>query len=249
MRILIAPAKKMQADPYGLAPAALPLFIEQAEQLFKQLRTMSYGELKALWQCNDKIAAWNEEQLRHMDLRRNLTPALFAYHGIQYRYMAPTVFTEQELSYVQEHVRILSGFYGVLRPLDGVTPYRLEMQAKLTIGGQTGLYDFWGDIIARQLISESDTIINLASEEYSRSVTRYLPESVRCVTCRFGEWSNGKVIEKGTRCKMARGEMVRFLAEHQAQKPEEMKAFARLGYRFSPEKSTEDLFVFLKNET
>ena len=107
-----------------------------------------------LWQCNDKIAELNFQRFSRMDLTRNLTPALLSYEGIQYQYMAPQVFTEQEWAYAQEHLRILSGFYGVLRPLDGVVPYRLEMQAKTgraqvpgcTLPGMppASLYDFWG---------------------------------------------------------------------------------------------------------
>ena len=181
-----------------------------------------------------------------MDLRRRLTPALLSYEGIQYQYMAPGVFEAGQLDYVREHLRILSGFYGLLRPFDGVTPYRLEMQARLAVDGCRDLYAFWGGVLAEALAAETDLVLNLASREYSRAVEPHLPPSVRFLTCVFGEEKDGKVVEKGTMCKMARGEMVRFLAEHDISRAQDVRDFDRLGYRFSPACSTENHFVFIK---
>jgi hypothetical protein len=145
--------------------------------------------------------------------------------------MAPSVFTEESLDYVQEHLRILSGFYGIIKPLDGVVPYRLEMQAKLRIENVKDLYAYWGKRLAEYLFAETDCIVNLASKEYSQCIQKYLPPAARFITCVFGEEKEGKIIEKGTLCKMARGEMVRFLAEQAAQSPEILKAFDRMGCR------------------
>ena len=143
-------------------------------------------------------------------------------------------------------MRILSGFYGLLRPFDGVTPYRLEMQARLPVDGCRDLYQFWGDRMARQLASETDLVLNLASKEYSKAVEPHLPKSVRFITCTFGAWKGGKVIEKGTQCKMARGEMVRWLAERNIADAADVQAFDRLDYQFQPSLSTEKHKVFLK---
>lgn len=249
MRIIISPAKKMNVDTDSLMWRDLPVFLNRTEQLAKIMQEMPSDALKKLWKCNDQIAALNVERLAKMDLRRCLTPAILAYEGIQYQYMAPGVFTEGEFDYVQEHLRILSGFYGILKPFDGVTPYRLEMQAKLKVGDAKDLYAYWGSSIARQLWEETDCILNLASKEYSLCVSQHLPDSVRFVTCVFGEEKNGKVIEKGTMCKMARGEMVHYMAEHQIAAPEEIRAFDRLNYRFSEEHSSEEKFVYLRNAT
>ena len=245
MKIIISPAKKKNVDNDSLVHQDLPVFLNQTELLCKRLKEMSYAELKALWKCNDKIAALNVERLQHMDLRKNLTPAILSYEGIQYQYMAPSVFTDDELSYIQDHLRILSGFYGVLRPFDGVVPYRLEMQAKLPMGEAKDLYTFWADSLANHLFSETDCIINLASKEYSLCVSKYLPEKIRFITCVFGEWKDGKIIEKGTICKMARGEMVRYMAENQIEDPDEIKMFSRLNYKYSEEHSDDHTFVFL----
>ncbi len=246
MRMIISPAKKMNTDVDSLPWQDLPVFLEQTEQLLAQLRRMDYDALKELWKCNDQIAQLNFERLLEMDLRKRLTPAVLAYEGIQYRYMAPGVFTDREFAYVQQHLRILSGFYGILRPFDGVVPYRLEMGARLHVGDAKDLYAFWGNRPAEQLCSETDCIIDLASKEYSRCISAHLPQGVRMITCVFGELqTSGKVVEKGTLCKMARGEMVAYMAEQNIEDPEDLKGFDRLGYRYSSDHLSPDRFVFL----
>ncbi len=244
MRIILSPAKKMRFDD-GLPWQDLPVFVDRAQQLMEAMQGMEPAELKRLWQCNDQIAKLNVQRLADMELRKNLTPAILSYDGIAYQRMAPGVFTSQEHRYVHEYLRILSGFYGILRPFDGVTPYRLEMQAKLAVDGAKDLYTFWGDSLARDLCKETDCIINLASKEYSTAVAKYLPNSVRFLTCTFGELKNGKVIEKATMCKMARGEMVRFMAQNQIVNPEDIQSFSMLDFRYSPEHSNAENFTFL----
>lgn len=248
MRIILSPAKKMNVDTDSLAWRDLPDFLPQTGQLLAKLQSMSFGELKRLWNCNDQIAACNVERLQRMDLYRGLTPAIMSYEGIQYRYMAPGVFTDHAFAYIQEHLRILSGFYGILRPLDGVTPYRLEMQAKLPIGEWKDLYGFWSDRLARNLSAETDCILNLASKEYSRCISKYLPDKVRLLTCVFGQEQHGRIVEKGTLCKMARGEMVRYLAENQITDPEWIKTFDLLNYRYSQTLSKESTYVFVQEK-
>ena len=246
MRIIISPAKKMNVDTDSLPVRNLPAFLDQTEELCGELQSKSPEELQKLWKCSDQIAALNTERLRQMELRRSLTPAVLAYEGIQYRYMAPGVFTNREYDYIQEHLRILSGFYGVLRPFDGVTPYRLEMQAKLKIREAKDLYTYWDNRLAEYLFAETDCIINLASKEYSVCVSKYLRPGIRFITCVFGEEKGSKIIEKGTMCKMARGEMVRYMAEHRITNPEDIRSFERLDYAFDPERSDESTYVFVK---
>ena len=249
MRIIISPAKKMRIDTDSLPIQGLPVFLPKTEELCRILQSMSDAELKKLWKCNDQIAALNIQRLQNMDLHNRLTPAVLAYDGIQYQHMAPGVFTDQAFDYVQEHLRILSGFYGILKPFDGVTPYRLEMQAKLRGGEAKDLYAYWGDSLANALFAETDCIVNLASKEYSVCISKYLPENVRFITCVFGEEKDGKVIEKGTMCKMARGEMVRYMAENQIEDPGQIKAFDRLNYRFDENRSDDKLFLFIRDAT
>ena len=249
MRIIISPAKKMIVDTDSFPPESLPAFLPRTERLLSVLRTMSPAALQALWKCNDAIAALNVERLAAMDLERNLTPAVLSYEGIQYRYMAPTVFETGHLDYIRDHLRILSGFYGLLRPFDGVVPYRLEMQARLSVDGCRDLYAFWGGALAEALAAETGLVVNLASKEYSRAVEPHLPPQVRFLTCTFGEEKGGKVLEKGTACKMARGQMVRWMAENRVERAEDLRDFDGLGYAFSPVHSDENHFVFLKGAT
>ena len=246
MRIIISPAKKMNVREDILNYRNLPVFLEETDRIMDWMKSLSLEEAKTLWGCNEKLAKQNFERFAKMELRRRLTPAILSYEGIQYQYMAPAVFENQMLAYVQEHLRILSGFYGVLKPLDGVTPYRLEMQAKAKVNGTGDIYDFWGDRLYREVLDDSHIIINLASKEYSKCIEKYLLPKDRFITCIFGELSNGKVVQKGTYAKMARGEMVRFMAENNISKPEEMKQFNRLGYRFVDHLSTDMEYVFIK---
>ena len=135
----------------------------------------------------------------------------------------------------------------MLRPFDGVTPYRLEMQARRSVDGHRDLYDFWGAKLAGQLATETDFVLNLASKEYSRAVEPHLPSAVRFLTCTFGELKGGKVVEKGTMRKMARGQMVRWMAENSVTDSEDIKDFADLDYRFSLARSSKNNHVFIHN--
>ena len=216
----------MKTDTDSLPPKDLPALLEKTEILKSWIRDLSYEKQKKLWNCNEKIAEQNAVRFSEMDLRKTLTPAILSFDGIQYTYMAPSVFEDASFSYVQEHLRILSGFYGVLKPMDGVVPYRLEMGAKVpddSLKERTGcndLYQFWGDSIYREVMDDSHILVNLASKEYSKCIEKYLQPGDRYITCVFGEPAGDKVVQKGVYAKMARGEMVRFLAVIQADTPD-----------------------------
>ena len=243
MQIIISPAKKMRIDNDDLVSAAEPRFLKDTEVLLAELRKIQYDDLKKLWQCNDEIAALNYKRLQTMRLRANLTPAVLAYDGIQYQYMAPRVFENAQLDYVAEHLNILSGFYGILKAMDGVVPYRLEMQAKLPAAGCKNLYDFWGSRLYFELTQNDKSILNLASKEYSKSIEKYLTLRDKYITIVFCELSGDKLVTKGTYAKMARGEMVRFMAENRIENPEDIKKFDRLGYSFRSDLSSDAEYV------
>ena len=156
------------------------------------------------------------------------------------------------ISYVQEHLRILSAFYGVVKPLDGVVPYRLEMQSTANIAETKDLYAYWGDALYKEVLDESRIIINLASKEYSKCIEKYLTPEDTYITCVFGELApdkktgKAKIVQKGVYAKMARGEMVRYMAMNGIENPEDMKKFNGLGYVFSEELSNDNNFIFLK---
>ncbi|WP_167956338.1 peroxide stress protein YaaA [Anaerosporobacter faecicola] len=245
MRIIISPAKKMnnRADECGIQE--LPVYIRETELIMKWLKQLSFDEAKSLWACNDQLAELNYTRFQNMDLYKNLTPALLAYEGLQYQHMAPGVFSEEAIHYVEKNLRILSGFYGVLKPFDGVTPYRLEMQAKANIGESKGLYQFWSDKLYHEVFDEDRVVINLASKEYSTCIERHLSVEDHFITCVFGEMKGEKIVQKSTLAKMARGEMVRFMAENNVKSPEEIKEFHELSLVFQPELSTDQQYVYL----
>lgn len=248
MKIIIAPAKKMIVDTDTFNYQALPQYLDQTKQLLAQLRQLSYSEAKALWHCSDKLAQPNYANLQKLDLTRQLTPALLSYSGIQYQYMAPDLFTDAGLEYVQKNLRILSGFYGILRPFDGVVPYRLEMQAKLKINANASLYDFWGSQLYQALTPKPEPIINLASEEYAKSIRPYLKPAQPFINVVFGNMVNGQLRVKATLAKMARGEMVRFLAENQITEFDDIKLFDHPHYQFDTNRSTATKLVFIHHD-
>lgn len=259
LRIIISPAKKMEENQDIFMAESSPQFLERTRVLFDKLKNMSEEELQKLFKANDQITRQNFERYQTMDLDRAHTPALLSYVGIQYQYMAPHLFSNDQWEYVKEHLRILSGFYGILRPEDRVTPYRLEMQAKLAVEKTKDLYGFWGSRLLDALLTDESScanqtphtktvILNLASKEYSKAIEKYLTPDIRYITCVFGVLKDGQVKAKATEAKMARGEMVRFMAENQIEEVERIREFTALGYEFCENLSTDDTYTYVKHE-
>ncbi|WP_172188018.1 peroxide stress protein YaaA [Lentilactobacillus kribbianus] len=246
MKIIIAPAKKMIVDTDNFVAETTPLYLSEASQLLARLRQLTFTELKALWHCSDQLATANYQRLLKMNLTTDLTPAIMAFTGLQYQYMAPDLFTTAALEYVKSNLRILSGFYGSLRPFDGITAYRLEMQAPLQLGQTTNLYQFWGNKIYTALAINNEPVIDLASNEYAKTIRPYLQPNEVFIDIIFGQLIEGKVKTKATLAKMARGEMVRYLAENNVQTLTELKQFDHLNYQFQAPLSTPTKLVFIQ---
>lgn len=247
MKIIISPAKKMTADNYGLNYKTNPIYIKEAQQVLSQMKKLSYQEAQKMWNCSDKLAITNYDLLQKINLNKNLMPAITSYVGIQYQYMSPDIFTDNALEYIQNNLRILSGFYGILRPFDGITPYRLSMDSDISVEGTKNLYQFWGNKIYDQLFKNDNVVINLASLEYSKIVTPYLKDNQKMIDIIFGEIIDGKVKVKATLAKMARGEMVRYMAENNVTDIDEIKKFDYPNYSFNDEMSDEKKLVFINN--
>lgn len=250
MKIIISPAKKMRDADEWMEAITQPILLEKTEILKEWLCSLSKKQAQDLWKCNDRLAELNYERLQHMNLQKGNIPALLAYEGIQYQYMSPQTFETEHWDYVQTHLRILSGFYGILRPMDGVVPYRLEMKAEISCCEKESLYDFWGSSLYDALMQENKgrLIINLASKEYASCIQAYLKPEDRMISCIFAEEVEGKLKQKATLAKMARGEMVRFMAEHNITDPEALKRFDALGFQFDPEASEKNVYVYRKKE-
>ncbi len=248
MKIIISPAKKMKENSDLFPVDGLPRYLNETKRLCREIQKLSLEESRELWKCNEKLARLNYKRFEKMDLEKGTTPALLAYEGLLYQHMAPVVFTREAADYVKEHLRILSGFYGVLCPFDRVTPYRLEMQASLAVEEEKNLYEFWGDKLYQAVVDEDRVIVNLASKEYSKAIEKYLQPEDRFLTVVFGELYEGKIRQKGTLAKMARGEMVRYMAENQVKDLEKLKDFRELGYEYWEKDSRENQWVFLSKD-
>ncbi len=245
MKIIVSPAKKMKIDDI-YPKSTTPQLLEKALELMSILKEKSLAELKAIWRCSDKVALHSFEQIRAFNQSSAVTAAIFAYDGIQYQHISASSLTETELAHLEPRLCILSGLYGLLRPFDLICPYRLEMQAQFEIFGNSSIYAYWADTLANLLSENAQYIINLASLEYSRAVTPYIPSDIPVIACVFGEESGKGIREKATLCKMARGEMVRFIAQQGLDNPEQLKEFTALGFTFSTQHSTDTKFVFVK---
>lgn len=245
MKIIIAPARTMKVDTDSLPYQDLPQFINKTREILQWMRSLSYDELHKLWwNCSTRLAMKNYQWLQEMDLEQQLTPAIIAFTGLQYQYMAPDVFSDKGLDYVQHNLRILSGFYGILRPFDGIVPYRLGMGDRATVKGTKNLYQFWGSQLYQDLYRDNDLVINLASVEYEKAIVPYLRPQDRLIKCVFGEMIDGKIRQKATLAKMARGNMVRYLAENQIHTLSDVKQFAVGGYQYRQDLSLPDKMVF-----
>ena len=244
MKIIISPAKKMINSNDDFLPESVPVFLNETQSLLDEIRTYTKDELKDVLQCNDQLLNLNFERFQTMNLNRNTSCALMSYVGLQYQHMGSQLFSLDEIHYLQKTLRILSGFYGILKPMDGIVPYRLEMQAKLK---SFDLYRFWNDKIYNELTKDDKIILNLASKEYSQIIKSYLTDEITLIDVDFICEHKGKLTTKATEAKMCRGSMVRFCAVNQIKDIQELTQFNEYGYHFDKELSTETKLVFKKS--
>ena len=247
MKIIISPAKKMRREEY-VAPLHRPMFLKEAGELLSFLRSLSDSEMAKVWKVKGALLSSSLSSLSMLSLEDIGSPAIFSYDGIQYTYMSPSSFTDSMLEYAEKNLRIISGLYGLLRPLDGVGTYRLEMESPISIPGYGDLYSYWGGKIASSLMEDERLLVNLASAEYSKAVLPYLPSSVTVVTPVFPDWEKGRYVSKGVYAKMERGEMVRFLAETGAETVEDIMKFSSRGYEFSRFLSDSNTLCFVRKD-
>lgn len=240
MKIVISPTKKMNKDTEHFPSHTIPCLIDHTKILLNELQGYSFDELKKIYRANDQIVEENQKRIAHMNLENDLSMAIMSYQGLVFQHIGASGMDQQQLDYLQEHLRILSGFYGVLKPFDGITPYRLEMQSKLPI--TKNLYEFWGDMLYQQC--QDDWIINLASLEYSKCIEPYLDDHHHMLTIQFLQEHKGKLVSKATNDKMARGDMVWYMAYHQITQIEQLKQFD-LGYRYVDELSDAKTYTFV----
>ncbi|RMX07760.1 peroxide stress protein YaaA [Corticibacter populi] len=257
MLFLLSPAKSLDYDsPVDpTLPATEPRFIDQSARIIEVMRTKSPAELSALMDISAKLADLNAR--RNQAWSRHFTPdnsrqAVLAFNGDVYEGLQAASLKEGELQWAQDHMVILSGLYGALRPLDRLQPYRLEMGTRLPVGAAENLYQFWQATLAdylneRLAAQKTPVVVNLASNEYFKAVdTRRL--KARVIDCVFQDEKNGQYKIISFYAKRARGLMARYAIEHRLEHPEKLQGFDLDGYAFHAAGSSEDRLVFRRRE-
>jgi len=252
---LLSPAKALDYEtPPHVKTHTQPLFVPQASELIEVLREKSPQQIAELMDLSDQLSGLNVARYqawRPKFTAQNAKQAVLAFDGDVYGGLDAKTLGEAELDWLQQHLCILSGLYGVLRPLDWMQPYRLEMGTRLVTPKGKNLYQFWGRQIAQYLneraqADKTPVVINLASEEYFKVVDRkaLLP---RVVTCAFEERKGDQYKVVSFFAKRARGLMVRHAVQHRVTRVEQLKDFAQEGYRFVPAASEPDHLVFRRD--
>lgn len=252
MLIVISPAKTLD---FETAPSTekctQPRFLPQSQQLINELKHLSTADIATLMKLSDKLAALNMARFQTWQKPFNLEnakQALLAFKGDVYTGLDADTLDVAGLDFAQQHLRILSGLYGVLRPLDLMQAYRLEMGTKFANAKGKDLYQFWGSQLRESIESElkDGVLINLASNEYFKAVEAKKLKA-RIITPVFKDWKNGQYKIISFYAKKARGLMSRYIIDHSINDPENIKGFDSEGYRFSPEMSQADEWVFLRD--
>lgn len=245
MLAFLSPAKNMRPPRQDGIPPTTPAFLPQVRQLAEQLKSLSAWQLETLLHTSPELALRVFVHYQEFDTARPGWPALLSYRGLAYSALSPESFSEKDLAFAQQHVRILSALYGALRPLDGILPHRLEFQCGVRVDGKN-LYAFWGDRLYRSLFSEGVPVVNLASAEYAKAVVPHLRPGDRLVTCEFLQPVRGKFVTRPTEAKQCRGGMIRFLCKNRLNRPEQLQAFEGNGYCFRADLSDETRYRFVK---
>jgi hypothetical protein len=252
MKIIISPAKSLDFETKAATSLhSQPLFLEQSEKLNKKLKTLSKSKLSDLMKISDDLASLNYE--RNQTWETPFTPenskqAIYAFTGEVFRGIDVNSLESEKVPLLQERLRIISGLYGLLKPLDLIQPYRLEMGTRLKVGRTENLYKFWDDTVAKSLneeLEEGELLVNLASSEYFKAIPKKILK-VPMVTPAFKDFKNGEYKTIMTFAKKARGLMVRYIIDNDVKTIEELKGFNSNKYRFSEKLSSENDLVFTR---
>ena len=252
MIVYLSPAKTMHPNFERLQEnITTPVFLKQAGVLMKALKPLPQSEVTKLMKISQNLGYINYERIQQWNQHtseNNLTPAIIAYKGEVYNGLSANTLTDTEIKWSQQHLRILSGLYGYLKPLDGVQPYRLELGIKWSTPDWKNLYEFWGTKLsttAKKELKSNGVLVNLASNEYYKALD-LKNASFRVITPEFKDYKSGiyKIIT--IYAKHQRGAMTRFIIQNQLNDPEDLKAYSQDGYVFNPNLSVGDRLVFTR---
>lgn len=255
MLIVISPAKTLDLEQrYENLPMTEPRFLEKSKIIMEELSSYDVYSLEKLMKISNKLAVVNKERNDSWTPdTNNAKQAILTFKGEVYRGMDAQSFTDSELFYANDHLRMLSGLYGSIRPFDGIKEYRLEMGTKIPIKGSKNLYDFWDKTIENSIIEEirnhkSKVIVNLASREYFKSIEGVEKlEDIKVIVPVFKELRGDTYKMVTFKAKNARGLMARYIIQNQIEDIEQIKAFNLDGYEFNEEMSNDTEFVFTRD--
>lgn len=257
MLLLVSPAKDLDVQPLTKTVAVTqPQLLEQSQQLADICKDLTPNDLSGLMHISDKLAGLNAARFAQWQLpftEQNAKAALFTFNGDVYQGLDALSLSDDDIAFAQQHLRILSGLYGVLRPLDLMQPYRLEMGTKLANPQGKDLYAFWQDSITTLLNQQlsalnSELVVNLASQEYFKAVKPKLLNG-RLITPVFKDFKNGQYKIISFFAKKARGLMARYIIQQRITEASQLKSFDLAGYQFSSEQSSANELVFLRHST
>ncbi|HAC34010.1 MAG TPA: peroxide stress protein YaaA [Gammaproteobacteria bacterium] len=254
MIVILSPAKSLDFEtPSQHLPATQPDFVAEAQELIGQLRKLGSSQIGSLMSISDKLADLNHQRYQAWQPRfdfDNSKQAVLAFTGDVYQGLDATSLSADDLEYAQQHLRILSGLYGLLKPLDLIQPYRLEMGTSFANQRGKNLYEFWGDGLTdelNRLLEQQPVLVNLASNEYFRALNKRRLAG-RLITPQFRDLKNGQYKMISFFAKRARGAMARFIIENRLQSPDQLRDFDWQGYRYNGELSGEQEIIFTRDQ-
>lgn len=266
IRVISSPSKHMEAAVAAApwTPTTQPVFADAAQALVDHLRALSFEELEALWRGSYKLDRAFYQELEAIDPHAGTSPAILAFAGTEYRTMDPASMTAAQASWMNDHFRILSGLFGLLRPCDGIAPYRLEFNTELRMPCRVSasgtlvqnpaktLFKFWGEALVPALEQDAPDgihVVNLASQEYAHAIKPFLKDGTPMTTCVFLEPYDldHTEVQRGTNSKEARGSMTRWMATNAIDDVNDLRDFNLGGYRFDPTRSEDDVFAFTRD--
>lgn len=244
MIVILSPAKNMNIQSFNQMAFEKPIFYEETNKIVERLSSLEPQDIESIMKVNKEIAFKTFCNLKDFHIDKQKGHALKCYDGLVFKNICVDDFDNNDINFANDTIRILSGLYGVLKPLTYIQPYRLEMACKINIEDSKNLYKFWNDKIYKEIASNNKPIINLASKEYSKVITPFLKDSDIFINIDFLSFKNGKYKTVATSAKMARGQMARYIVKNKIKNIEKLKEFCYDNYQYNEYLSDETNIIF-----
>lgn len=246
MVCIISPSITMKEVDDNCNNLTMPTYIEKAKEIVYKINSMSDEEISDIMEIDGELLKTNRWRYKKFKFDLNGNPAILSYTGTVYKNINANIFDNEDIEFCKEHIRILSGIYGILRPYDSIYEYRLEFKSKVKIGKFKDLYEYFGKCIYDDLVKCNNEILNLCSNEYSKAIIPYLSEKDKFITCSFKIKKNNTIKSYAMDSKITRGKMVNFIVKNKINRYKDLKEFNENGYSFNNALSNENEYIFIK---